>query len=191
MELQEFLDYMNAGKRVTAGSETHQFMNAAAFEVIELTNRLNASHNISEIQELFAKITGKPVNRTFSLLPPFYTDFGKNITVEDDVFINSGCRFQDQGGIVIGEGALIGHNVALVTLNHDMNPEFRHDLHPAPIRIGKRVWIGANAVICPGVTVQDGAVVAAGAVVTKDVPANAVVGGVPAKVIRYVAKDKT
>lgn len=187
MELQEFLDYMNAGKRVICGSEVHQFMSAAAFEVMELTNRLSASHNLGEIQELFAQITGKPVNRTFALFPPFYTDFGKNITVEDGVFINSGCHFQDQGGITIGEGSLIGHNVVLATLNHEMDPEHRKDLHPAPIKIGRHVWIGANATVCPGVTIGDGAVVAAGAVVTKDVPANAVVGGVPAKLIRYIS----
>lgn len=189
MELQEFLDYMNAGKRVIAGSEVHQFMSAESFEVMELTYKLSASHNLGEIQELFAQITGKPVNRTFALFPPFYTDFGKNITVEDDVFINSGCHFQDQGGITIGEGSLIGHNVVLATLNHDMDPEHRKDLHPAPIKIGKHVWIGSNATVCPGVTIGDGAVVAAGAVVTKDVPANAVVGGVPAKVIRYITKE--
>lgn len=189
MELQEFLDCMNAGKRVIAGSEVHQFMSAASFEVMELTCKLSASHDLGEIQELFAQITGKPVNRTFALFPPFYTDFGKNITVEDGVFINSGCHFQDQGGITIGEGSLIGHNVVLATLNHDMDPEHRKDLHPAPIEIGKHVWIGSNATVCPGVTIGDGAVVAAGAVVTKDVPANAVVGGVPAKLIRYITKE--
>ena len=165
-------------------------MSAASFEVMKLTNRLSASHDLREIQELFAQITGKPVNRTFALFPPFYTDFGKNITVEDGVFINSGCHFQDQGGISIGEGTLIGHNVVLATLNHDMDPEHRKDLHPAPIKIGKHVWIGSNATVCPGVTIGDGAVVAAGAVVTKDVPANAVVGGVPAKLIRYISTGR-
>ena len=162
-------------------------MSAAAFEVMELTNRLSASHDLGEIQELFAQITGKPVNRTFALFPPFYTDFGKNITVEDGVFINSGCHFQDQGGITIGEGSLIGHNVVLATLNHEMDPEHRKDMRPAPIKIGKHVWIGSNATVCPGVTIGGGAVVAAGAVVVKDVPANAVVGGVPAKLIRYIS----
>lgn len=75
------------------------------------------------------------------------TDFGKNITIGDNVFINSGCKFQDQGGIYIDDGALIGHNVVLATLNHDLNPDKRQQLHPAPIHIGKGVWIGANATI--------------------------------------------
>ena len=90
MELREFLDCMDAGKRVVSGSEAQRFMSAASFEVMELTNKLSASHDLGEIQELFAQITGEPVNRTFALFPPFYTDFGKNIMVEDNVFINSG-----------------------------------------------------------------------------------------------------
>ena len=190
MELQEFLDYMNSGKRVKSGLEVHLFMSAASFEVMKLTNQLNNSCDLGEIQELFAQITGKPVNRTFAMFPPFYTDFGKNITVEDGVFINSGCHFQDQGGISIGEGSLTGHNVVLATLNHEMDPEHRKDLLPAPIQIGRNVWVGSNATICPGVTIGDGAVVAAGAVVTKNVPANAVVGGVPAKLIRYITREQ-
>lgn len=106
--------------------------------------------------------------------------------VGKDVFVNSGCKFQDQGGIVIGDGTLIGHNVVLATLNHDFSPSRRRDLRPAPIRIGKNVWIGANVTVLPGVTIGDGAVIAAGAVVTKDVPENTVMGGVPAKEIKTI-----
>ena len=96
---------------------------------------------------------------------------------------------QDQGGIYIDDGALIGHHVVLATLNHDLDPARRGDLHPAPIRIEKNVWIGSNATILQGVTIGDGAVVAAGAVVNRDVPANTVVGGVPAKVIKTIETD--
>lgn len=187
MELQEFLDIMNRRERVVNGSEVHQFMSAAAFEVMKLTSTLNDScHDLTEIQALFSSIIGKQMDETFALFPPFYTDFGKNITVEKEVFINSGCHFQDQGGISIGEGSLIGHNVVLATLNHEMDPRHRKDLHPAPIVIGKHVWIGANATVMPGITIGDGAVVAAGAVVTRDVPACTVVGGVPARVIKAI-----
>lgn len=96
------------------------------------------------------------------MFPPFYTDCGKNIAVGKNVFINSGCRFQDQGGISIGDGTLIGHNVVLATLNHGIAPGERHDLFPASIHIGKNVWIGANATVLPGVTIGDNAVIAAG-----------------------------
>lgn len=185
MELQEFLNVMKRKERVVNGSEAHRFMSAAAFEAMELTAELNRCyHDLPEIQALFSQIIGKPVDESFALFPPFYTDFGKNITVGKGVFFNSGCRLQDQGGITIGDETLLGHNVVLATLNHEMDPAHRKDMHPAPIVIGKHVWIGANATVCPGVTIGDGAVVAAGAVVTKDVAANTVVGGVPARRIK-------
>lgn len=102
-----------------------------------------------------------------------------------------GCKFQDQGGITIDEGALIGHNVVLATINHDLDPVKRQSMSYAPIHIGKNVWIGANATVLAGVTIGDGAVVAAGAVVTKDVEPNTIVGGVPAKVIKKIEiKDR-
>lgn len=187
MELQELLDHLNRGQRVVNGSQAHQLMSKAAFEAMKLTARLNNGyHDPGEIRELFERITGKPVDRSFALFPPFYTDFGRNITVGRNVFINSGCRFQDQGGITIGEGSLIGHCVVLATINHEPDPRHRKDMYPAPIVIGKHVWIGSSATVCPGVTIGDGAVVAAGAVVAKDVPANTVVGGVPARVIRQI-----
>ena len=120
------------------------------------------------------------------MFPPFYTDCGKNITVGKRVFINSGCCFQDQGGVEIGDDVLIGQQVVIATLNHDLHPEKRASMTPKPVKIGNKVWIGAHATILPGVTIGDGAVVAAGAVVTKDVPPNTVVGGVPAKIIKEI-----
>jgi acetyltransferase-like isoleucine patch superfamily enzyme len=100
--------------------------------------------------------------------------------VGENVFINSGCRFQDQGGITIGDGSLIGHNVVLATLNPDLHPERQAGIHPAPILLGSNVWLGSNATVLPGVTIGDGAVV------TKDVAANTIVGSVPANVIRAI-----
>ena len=189
MELQAFLEHMNCGRRVVAGSEEHRFMCALSQEALRLTVQLNnAYHTPEEIRDIFSQLTGKPVDETFAVFPPFYTDCGKNITIGKHVFFNSGCRFQDQGGITIGDGALIGHNVVLATLNHGLAPGERHDLCPAPIHIGKNVWIGANAVVLPGVTVGDNAVVAAGAVVSRDVPENAVVGGVPARLLRMIGE---
>lgn len=187
MELSEFLDHLSSGKPVEAGSEPHQFMHRASQKALRITAEINTGyHTPEELRKLFSQLIGQPVDESFGLFPPFYTDCGKNIHIGRHVFINMGCKFQDQGGIFIDDGVLIGHNVVLATLNHAMQPERRGDMLPAPIHIGKRVWIGSNATVLPGVTIGDGAVVAAGAVVTKDVPANAVVGGVPAKAIRHI-----
>lgn len=187
MNLQDYLAHLNAGKKVYADSDVHQYMHTASQEAIKRTAKLNGSyHTPEEIRTIFSEITGKPIDETFGLFPPFYTDCGKNITVGKHVFINMGCKFQDQGGITIEDGALIGHNVVLATLNHDFHPAARQDLIPKPIHIGKNAWIGANAVILPGVTVGDGAIVAAGAVVTRDIPQNTVAAGVPAKIIRKI-----
>ena len=189
MTLQDFLEYVSHGNTVTANSQEHQYMCKLSQEALQLTAELNNSyHPMEEVRQIFSKLIGKPVDESFGLFPPFCTDCGKNITVGKNVFINSGCRFQDQGDITIGDGTLIGHNVVLATLNHGISPDERHDLFPAPIHIGKNVWIGANATVLPGVTIGDNAVIAAGAVVTKDVPANVVVAGVPAKVIRKTEK---
>lgn len=191
MDLQAFLDHMNSGKTIKGGSEAHLCMCALSQEALQRTAEMNgAYHTPEEVRRIFSALTGRPVDDTFTLFPPFHTDCGKNIAVGKNVFINSGCKFQDQGGIVIGDGALIGHNVVLATLNHSLAVRDRQDLIPGPIRIGKNAWIGSNVTILPGVTVGDGAVVAAGAVVTKDVPAYTVAGGVPARVLRSLTEEE-
>lgn len=191
MDLAGFLDYLNSGKPVKGGSEAHQFMHGVSQEALRITAEINGSyHEPAQLRALFSELTGRPVDESFGLFPPFYTDCGKNIHIGKNVFINMGCKFQDQGGIFIEDGALIGHNVVLATLNHAASPKDRGSMIPAPIRIGKNVWVGANAVILPGVTIGDGAIVAAGAVVNRDVPENTVVGGVPAKVIRTIHEEE-
>lgn len=150
------------------------------------TEMNNHYHTPEEIHDLLEQLTGQKVDETVGIFPPFYTDCGKNIHLGKRVFFNAGCKLQDTGGIYIGDGALIGHGVTLATLNHALDPEDRQSLLPSPIHIGKNVWIGANSTILPGVTIGDGAVVAAGAVVSKDVPSNTVVGGVPAKFLKQI-----
>ncbi|UOQ84706.1 sugar O-acetyltransferase [Gracilibacillus salinarum] len=187
MDIDEILAHLNKGEEIEGGSEIHQMMHNVSQQALKITAELNGKyHTPEEIQVLFSQLIGKQVDDTFAMFPPFYTDCGKNIHVGKNVFINSGCRFQDQGGITIGDGALIGHNVVLATLNHNPDPKKRSNLRPAPIKIGENVWIGANATVLPGVTIGDGAIIAAGAVVTKDVPANVVAGGLPAKVIKNI-----
>lgn len=187
METKDFLLHLNQGKSVIGGSEMHRMMHNVSQEALKLTAELNGHYQTpEEIRELFSKLIGRQVDDTFAMFPPFYTDCGKNISVGKNVFINSGCRFQDQGGIVIGDGVLIGHNVVLATINHDIDPNKRSMIHPSPILIGNNVWIGANATVLPGVTIGDGAIIAAGAVVYRDVSANTVVGGVPARLIKKI-----
>ena len=190
MDLEGFLKHLDSGRPVGGGSETHLFMHGVSQEALKITAQINGSyHEPQEVRTLFSQLTGQPVDETFGLFPPFYTDCGKNIHVGKNVFINMGCKFQDQGGIFIGDGVLIGHNVVLATLNHAKSPCDRSTMLPAPIHIGKNVWIGANATVLPGVTIGDGAIVAAGAVVNRDVPENTVVGGVPAKVIKHLSEE--
>ena len=190
MELDEFLSYMDSGKEVVAGSPVHQCMHRLSQEAIRVTSELNSRYHTSEeIVELMRKITGRQVDDSFSLFPPFYTDCGKNLKIGKNVFFNSGVKIQDQGGVTIEDGALIGHNVVIATLDHSLDPNHRGNIIPAPIHIGKNVWIGANATICKGVTIGDGAVIAAGAVVTTDVPKNSVFGGVPAKLIKKIQEE--
>ena len=187
MKLEELLEHFNNGETMGEDPEIIQLMRYYSRQAQKITMEINTVyHEPDEIEKLMSELIGKPVGENFGLFPPFYTDFGKNITIGNDVFINAGCKFQDQGGIEIGDGSLIGHNVVLATLNHDLAPEKRQQLHPAPIRIGRGVWIGANATITSGVTIGDNAVVAAGAVVNRDIPANTVVGGVPAKIIKTI-----
>ncbi len=187
MSVSDFLKEMNTGKEVVAGSDVHLCMHDLAQEAMKITTELNSKyHTHEEIIQLFCKLTGKEIDESFAVFPPFYTDCGKNLTIGKNVFFNSGCRMQDQGGVTIGDGTLIGHNVVLATINHDIDPSKRSNMHPRPIHIGKSVWIGANATVLPGVTIGDGSIIAAGAVVTNDVPANTVVGGVPAKIIKQI-----
>lgn len=187
MELQEFLDYCNSGKAISAESEIIQYSGYLTQEALKITAVINSGyHTPEELQELFSRLTSGPVNHTLGLIPPFYTDCGKNIHIGNHVYINTGCTMQDQGGIYIGDGALIGHHCMIATLNHGFAPEHRHDLHPLPVRIGNNVWVGANVTILPGVSIGDNAIVAAGAVVTKDIPANMLAAGIPAKVIRQI-----
>ena len=191
MNLEQFLEHLNSGKPVKGGSEAHLFMHGVSQETLKITAEINGSyHEPQQLRALFSRLIGQPVDESFAMFPPFYTDCGKNIHIGKHVFINMGCKFQDQGGIFIGDGALIGHNVVLATLNHAMSPHDRGTMIPAPIHIGKNVWIGSNATILPGVTIGDGAIVAAGAVVTRDVPENTIVGGVPARIMRHLSKEE-
>ena len=190
LELSELLDIFNSGNTLEMDEEAAMTCNHYSQEAQKITCELNYSyHDFDEIRQLFSRLIGSEVSDDFRVFPPFFTDFGKNIHLGKNVFINAGCKFQDQGGIYIGDNVLIGHNVVLATLNHEENPSRRGNLMPAPIKIGNDVWIGSNATILSGVSIGDGAIIAAGAVVTKDVAENTVVAGVPARYMRDIKMD--
>lgn len=187
MNTDAFMEMIKRGEPITGGTEAHALLVQYSNEAMRITADLNGSyHEPDEVRALFSRLTGKDIDASFFMFPPFYTDFGKNITIGKNVFFNTGCTFQDRGGIVIGDGTQIGQNVVLCTLNHGIAPEKRNTTYPLPIVIGKNVWIGANVTIVPGVTIGENAIIAAGAVVAKNVPANAVVAGVPAKLIKMI-----
>ena len=185
VDLKDFLDHVNRGAPIEGGSAHHRFMQGAAQEALRVTAELNTAYRThEEVRDLLAELTGKEVDESVALFPPFYSEFGKNLTLGKGVFINIGCRFQDTGGIAIGDDTLIGHGSTLTTLNHSVDPNRRADMTPAPVVIGRKVWLGASVTVVPGVTIGDGAIVGAGAVVTRDVAPNTIVAGVPAKLVR-------
>ena len=191
LELNELLDIFNAGDTLVMDIEAVEACNYYSIEAQKITCGMNYNfHDLDERRKLFSELISQELDDEFRIFTPFFTDFGKNIHLGKNVFINAGCKFQDQGGIYIGDDVLIGHNVVMGTLNHEENPNNRANLIAFPINIGNKVWIGSNATILPGVTIGDGAIIAAGAVVTKDVEENSIVAGVPAKFIRKVKTEE-
>lgn len=153
---------------------------------IKLSASLNAATSIDEIRDCLSEITGTEIDKSTTIFVPFYTNFGRHIQIGKNVFINHACTFLDLGGITIEDNVLIGPKVNLITENHPLDPASRKSLDLKSILVKRNAWIGAAATILPGVTIGENAVVAAGAVVTKDVPGNTIAGGIPAKIIRAI-----
>ncbi len=186
-DLKEFLDYMNTRQPVLPGTHISKMFPILTDEARKITTIINGPYlTPEELLKLYSELFNYQVDESVRILPPFTTECGKNTRLGKNIFINSGARFQDQGGIYIDDDTFIGHNAVLATLNHGQKPDERATLIPSPIHIGKKVWIGANVTILSGVTIGDGAIIAARAVVNKDVKENTVVGGVPARLIKTI-----
>jgi acetyltransferase-like isoleucine patch superfamily enzyme len=157
-----------------------------AMAITPIINRLTFN-DADEIRALFSDLTGRKVDDQFRLIPPFYTANGLEIRVGHRVFINQNCTLYDLAEISIGDDVMIGPNVSIITASHPVAPsERRAYLIGRPIVIEKNVWIAADVTIVGGVTVGENSVIAAGSVVTRDVPPNTLVGGNPARVIRSI-----
>lgn len=187
--LDKLLKHLNEGKTLVGGSELETTMQKIAIETQEQLGEINYTYQTDlEMKNAVEKILERDVPETVRIRQPFYMDFGKNVEFGEDVFVNGACHFQDHGGIRIGDNAFIGHQVILATLDHDLAPNKRNDMHPAPIVIEDDVWIGSSSLVLKGITIGEGSVVAGGSVVTKDVPKNVVVGGNPARVLKKLDK---
>ena len=159
-----------------------------AMAITPVLNRLTCD-DADRIRQVFCELTGSQVDDSFSLVPPFHTTGGENIRVGRNVFINQNCTMYDLGGIDIADDVMIGPNVSIITSSHPIEPSRRRTcVLGRPVVIERNVWIAAGATIIGGVTIGDNAVVAAGSVVTKDVPPNTLLGGNPARVIRSIAE---
>lgn len=184
MTIEDFKEYVKKRQALNT-EEIYRFIDQMSDQARRITFRLNSAYRTQEeIRALLSELFGYDVPQSLRVFPPFYTDFGKNIAIGEGVFINACCHFQDHGGIAIGDGCQIGHNVVFATLNHFLDPAQRKYTRPAPIVLGKNVWIGSNSTILPGVSIGENSVIAAGAVVTKDVPANTLAAGVPARKVK-------
>ena len=187
MTTAEYRTRMAAGGKIVGGSPLHEVFHRHSQEVQRLLAEINSGyHEAGEVRAVLGRLWECELDDSVVVWPPFFTDSGKNTHVGKRVFINSGCQFQDQGGLWIGDDVLIGPQTVIATLNHETDPDDRASMWAKPVSIGNKVWIGAHVTILPGVTIGEGAIVGAGAVVTKDVPPRSVVGGVPARVLKTI-----
>ncbi|MBJ9673157.1 MULTISPECIES: sugar O-acetyltransferase [Burkholderia] len=178
-------------RTISRGTPESAAMVASVKRAMAITAALNrlTFDDADAVRALFRELIGKPVDASFSLIPPFYSTGGTDIRVGRQVFINQNCTFYDLGGIDIGDQVMIGPNVSILTSGHPVEPSRRRSgVVAKPVVIENNVWIGAGAIILGGVTIGENSVVAAGAVVTRDVPRDTLAGGNPARVIRSIAE---
>jgi acetyltransferase-like isoleucine patch superfamily enzyme len=190
MESKDIFDILKAGEPIRLDDPEYPKLQEVVDRTISLSVQLNNSTSIDQIRLRLGEIIGIDIHETTTVFAPFYTNFGKFLTIGKRVFINHACSFLDMGGITIEDDVLIGPKVNLITENHPLDPADRRALICKPIVIKRNVWIGAGSTVLPGVTIGENAVVAAGAVVSKDVPANTVVGGIPARQIKNFLYEK-
>jgi acetyltransferase-like isoleucine patch superfamily enzyme len=179
-------DRMRSGELFRLDDPEYPMVLEIVNRTLRLSAQLNASGDVDQVRQLLSEIIGSPIDDSTTIFTPFYTNFGRFITIGKNVFINHACSFLDMGGITIEDNVLIGPKVNLITENHPLDPSNRTSLIATAIVVKRNAWIGAAATILPGVTIGENAVVAAGALVSKDVAPNTVVAGVPAKMVKVI-----
>ena len=182
----DIFDRMKAGEPIPLDDPEYHKVQELVSRTLKLSASLNAATDVDQIREGLSEIIGTPLDKSTTVFAPFHTNFGQFIQIGKNVFINHACSFLDMGGITLEDQVLLGPKVNLITENHPVDPANRRSLICKPVIIKRNAWIGAAATILPGVTIGENAIVAAGAVVSRDVPANTVVGGVPAQFIKTI-----
>lgn len=177
-----------SGDMVSPSEPGYELLIDDIFRTMEKAQELStvSVRDSKRIHELMGEILGKPLDESTTVLPPFYIDYGKPVTIGKDCFIQQCCTFFGRGGITIGNGVFIGPKCNLITINHDPNPDNRIATYGRPIVIEDKVWIGINSTILPGVKIGYGSIVGAQSVVTHDVPPMTVVAGNPARIIKKI-----
>ncbi|MGN6295201.1 MAG: sugar O-acetyltransferase [Ginsengibacter sp.] len=182
----DIFERLRNGETIPSNDPQAHKMRDASYATKKLLIQMNNSSDPAEIRILLSRITNSEIDESVAVFTPLFINYGKHTKIGKNVFINFDCTFLDLGGITIEDNVLIAPKVNLLSEGHPLAPENRQSLVPGPIHIKKNAWIGANATILPGVTIGENAIVAAGAVVSKDVSDNTVVGGIPAKIIKGI-----
>ncbi len=183
----DIFERLRNGETISANDPDACKMREASFAAKKLLVQMDNSSDPAEIRDLLSQITGSEIDESVDVFTPLYINYGKHTKIGKNVFINFDCVFLDLGGITIEDNVLIAPKVSLLSEGHPVSTENRHSLVPRHIHIRKNAWIGAGATILPGVTVGENSIVAAGAIVSKDVANNTIVGGIPAKIIKTIS----
>jgi len=182
----DIFERLQNGETILSNDPDASKMRDASYTTKKLLVQMNNSSDPVEIRNLLSQITGSEIDESVEVFTPLYINYGKHTKIGKNVFINFDCVLLDLGGITIEDNVLIAPKVSLLSEGHPVSPQNRQSLVPGQIHIKKNAWIGAGATILPGVTIGENAIVAAGAVVSKDVTANTIVGGIPAKIIKEI-----
>lgn len=186
---------MNQKERMLAGLPYKAWLDGLSEERMENKLKIHKYNTMSpdkkeELDALIKDILGKS-GKNIVVEPPFHCDYGKNIEVGNNFFVNYNCTMLDVGKIIIGDNVMFAPNVSIYTAGHPVHPESRNSGYEYGIEviIGDNVWIGGNVVINPGIKIGNNVVIGAGSVVTKDIPDNAIAVGNPCRVIREVTEE--